>query len=188
VGKQDCAEHDRRDQVEHARKRWITSVGGVGAPVLAGFSFAAVVLVSDDPAHFKWPGLAGFALTLSAISLIVAVQAAKRADEARRRTRQARLTYREPAVTDECQRKEDRIYLGMRTAYHVGIVALLLGLGFVLMPRQAASGHALLMSASVLAFLACGAESIFILNGCWRERTETRASRGDSSATANPRP
>ena len=57
-------------------KRWINSVGTVTLPLLAGFSITSVVVVSDDPAPFRWPGATTLALALAALTLVVAVQCA----------------------------------------------------------------------------------------------------------------
>lgn len=153
---------DRHDVDKRVRKRWIRSVGGVAAPLLAGFSFTAVIAISADPGHFRWPGPAVLALTFASVLLIVAVQAAKRADE-------ECLRASSPAATDKGRGKASHWYMGMRAAYHIGITALLLGLGFVLVPKQAATGQSkLLLTASVLAFIACLFESGFIIVGCWR--------------------
>lgn len=172
VGKQQSAAGDCYDK-DKVRKRWIKSVGGVGAPVLAGFSFTAVITISSNPGQFRWPGPAAFALTLSSGFLIVAVQAAKRVDEGRRRAR--------CQAAKKTQQLLARLsYLGMRTVYHVGIIALLLGLGLVLYPKQGAPGHEFLVWASRLAFFICGAESFFIVVGCWRERIGDVGKRADA--------
>jgi hypothetical protein len=76
MGEPECTASYRHNK--KVRKRWIKSVGGVAAPLLAGFSFTAVIAISADPGRFRWPGQAALALTLASILLIVAVQAAKR--------------------------------------------------------------------------------------------------------------
>ena len=50
------------------------SVASVAAPLLAGFSLASVLLVSDDAVNFRWPGAAIVALAVASVALIGAVQ------------------------------------------------------------------------------------------------------------------
>jgi hypothetical protein len=176
MGEPDCAASYRHDK--KVRKRWIKSVGGVAAPLLAGFSFTAVIAISADPGRFRWPGQAALALTLASILLIVAVQAAKRAD-----ARSPRAS--SPLAARSRWRLADPWYLWMRPAYHTGIVLILLGLGFVLFPRQAAQGHGWLLAASRLAFAACLAECVFIIGGCWQQWIKARQEpRGCAPGTA----
>jgi hypothetical protein len=60
----------------------IDSVAGVASPLLAGFSLASVIVVSDDARNFRWPGAAILAL---------AVDAAGRRSAERRHDRQETL-------------------------------------------------------------------------------------------------
>jgi hypothetical protein len=53
----------------------VNSVGAVTLPLLAGFSIKSVV-VSDDAASFRWPGLTTFVLAIAALALIATVQCA----------------------------------------------------------------------------------------------------------------
>ena len=44
------------------------SVASVAAPLLAGFSLASVLLVSDDAVNFRWPGAAIVALAVASVA------------------------------------------------------------------------------------------------------------------------
>ena len=57
-------------------ERWADSVGNVTLPLLAGFSTASAVVVSDDAGNFQWPGATILALVFAAVALIVAIQCA----------------------------------------------------------------------------------------------------------------
>jgi uncharacterized membrane protein len=58
--------------------KWVDSVGVATLPVLAGFSIASVIVVSDDAANFRWSGLAILALAIAAVVLIAAIQCVSR--------------------------------------------------------------------------------------------------------------
>jgi hypothetical protein len=109
--------------------KWAESVGTVASPLLAGFSLASVILVAEDPQKFYWAGAAIVSLTVAAITLIGAVQTSK-------------YVHRERPDAEGW-------YHGTRVLYHNGIVALLLALGFALVPgspdwpRRVACGMAL---------------------------------------------
>jgi hypothetical protein len=94
--------------------RWAESVGNIAAPLLAGFSFTAVIAVGADVGKFRWADAAILSLTVAAVALIAAVQCSKYVHE------------EDPSW--------ERWYGGTLLSYHAGLVALLLGLGFVLAP------------------------------------------------------
>lgn len=48
----------------------------IASPLLAGFSLASVVIVSNDAANFRWPGAVILTLSIAAVTLIGAVQCA----------------------------------------------------------------------------------------------------------------
>jgi hypothetical protein len=50
------------------------SVGGVAAPLLAGFSLSSLLVVAADRDHFRWPGLTSLLFTVTATLLITTVQ------------------------------------------------------------------------------------------------------------------
>jgi hypothetical protein len=147
---------------------WIKSIGETAAPVLAGFSFTVVIVVSDDAAHFRWPGAAILALTVAAITLIAAFQSAKYARDKRwpgadrpessiwwTRSWYYKLT---PEQRTEVWRKATRNF------YHLGISALLAGLALTLAPQYGPGVQGILRwTASGLAFAACVIETAVFL-------------------------
>lgn len=123
-----------------ADELWFRSVGDVAAPLLAGFSFTAVITLSNDTGHHRWSGVTLLAFTVATVSLITSLQFSKYARDNGR-----------PAPARE--RSERRT----RNSYHLGIVAVLLGLGFTLAPQHATGVQGTLQwLASALAFVACG--------------------------------
>jgi hypothetical protein len=94
---------------------WISTVINVSG-FLAGFSLASVVVISDGPEHFRWPGVSVLAFTIASVVLLAAAQEARRAD---RYYKKYKAWWR-------------RV---IWAAYHVGIVMLLVGLGAALAPR-----------------------------------------------------
>ena len=52
----------------------VDAISTVASPLLAGFSLASVIIVSDDARNFRWPGAAMLALTIAAIMLFGALQ------------------------------------------------------------------------------------------------------------------
>jgi hypothetical protein len=94
---------------------WIGTVVEVSV-FLGGFSLASVVVISDGSEHFRWPGVAVLVLTVASVVLLVSAQEARRAA---RYYRKYKARWRR----------------GIWGAYHVGIVALLVGLGTALPPR-----------------------------------------------------
>jgi len=147
---------------------WIKSIGETAAPVLAGFSFTVVIVVSDDATHFRWPGEAILALTVAAITLIAAFQSSKYARDKRwpgadrpkssiwwTRFRYYSLTAKERT---EVWRKATRNF------YHLGISALLAGLAFTLAPQYGTGVQGMLRwTASGIAFAACVIETVAFL-------------------------
>lgn len=122
--------------------KWAESVGNVAAPLLAGFSLTSVIVVSEDAGKFRWGDAAIVSLAIAAVALIVAVQCSK----------YVHWEYRNIL----------RWHGWTRISYHSGIVALLLGLGFVLAPLHAAgSPDAPRWVACILAFTASAGEAIF---------------------------
>lgn len=100
-----------------SERKWAESVGNVAAPLLAGFSLTSVIMVSEDAGKFRWPDAAIVCLTVAAITLIAALECSKYAYDGH------------PHAAGW--------YRWARASYHTGIVALLLGLGFVLAPLHA---------------------------------------------------
>lgn len=137
---------------------WAESVGNVAAPLLAGFGFTAVVVVSEDPGKFRWADATILSLTLSVVTLIAAVQCSK-------------------YVRKE-HSKAVRWYGGTRILYHSGIVALLLGLGFVLAPLHAGGApDAPRWAACGIAFAAASGEAIAFGKGAFLDAMRKVLSR-----------
>ena len=100
--------------------KYAQSVGKVTAPLLAGFSFTAVVIVAEDPERFYLADAAILSLTVAVILLIATVQCSKY------------VRRKDP----ERFRRLVGYYGGTLISYRSGLVALLLGLGFALAPLQ----------------------------------------------------
>ena len=172
-----CA--SKNDNPSAARlKLWIDSVSSATLPLLAGFSTASVVVVSDDAANFRWPGATILAFTVAAVVLIAAVQLAYHA-----RISLSELSGREgsPApsqdishsqtATQQIRQPQDSNYKqGLtrtkrtRRAYDSGLLALLVGLGLAVAPLRATGLQAdFRWGASGLAFLAAVLELVWIV-------------------------
>ena len=124
-------------------KRWISSVGTVTLPLLAGFSITSVVVVSDDNRNFLWPGATILVLVFAALVLIAAVLCVYHA----------------------------RIYLPKKAPHHgkflcwaklarcvydIGLFALLIGLALVVAPHHfACIQDYFRVAAVILVGLAC---------------------------------
>ena len=137
-------------------KRWINSVGTVTLPLLAGFSVASVVIVSDDPAKFRWPGATILALIFAALVLIVAVQCAYHAH--------VYLSTKDP--DDEKGQFWARL---TRRFYDAGLFTLLVGLALVVASPYHATGTQadLRWAAFGLACFACLCEVVWVLRDGW---------------------
>jgi hypothetical protein len=98
---------------------WFRAVGDVAAPLLAGFSFTAVITLSNDTGHLRWSGITLLAFTVATVSLITSLQFSK---YARDKDRSAAARERSEVLT--------------RSSYRVGIIMVLLGLGFTLAPQH----------------------------------------------------
>jgi drug/metabolite transporter (DMT)-like permease len=129
-------------RTEARLKRWIDSVGTVTLPLLAGFSITAVVVVSDDPAKFLWPGATILVLAFAALALIVAVQFAYHAH-----------VY----LPEQGPDQEKGLWWARRTRwfYDAGLLALLAGLALVVAPHHVAGIQDYFRLAAVV--LACAA-------------------------------
>jgi hypothetical protein len=123
---------------------WIRSIGDVAAPLLAGFSFTAVIAISGETGHRRWPGLAILALTAAAVTLIVAVRSSYARDKSE-------------VVAERWRRRTQSLY-------HLGVIELLLGLGFALAPPHTTGlQDALRWVASAIAFVAAAS----VIVGSW---------------------
>jgi hypothetical protein len=163
----------QRDEHVHmtgdTAENWIKPVGDVAAPLLAGFSFTSVIVLSDDAGAFKWPGEAILALTIAAIALIAAVQCAKYArpdrwSGANRSKAAAKFMGNFPYFSVPIDERAKVWSKWTRRYYHLGISALLLGLAFALAPQHVTGVQGILRwTASVLAFVACALETLVFL-------------------------
>jgi len=135
-------------------KRWIDSLGTVTLPLLAGFSITSVVVVSDDARSFRWPGLTILVLTFAALVLLGAVQSAYHA--------RVYLSNDDPDYD-----KAVHWVRWTRRLYDFGLLALLAGLGLVVVPLHYSGGEADFRWAAVgLALCA------FIVEFVWKRRED----------------
>ena len=119
---------------------WFRSVGDVAAPLLAGFSFTAIVTLSNETGQHRWLGWTLLAFTVATVSLITALESSK---------------YTRDKSKSEATRK--RMEGWTRNFYHLGIVAVLLGLGLALAPQHGKGlQDTVQWVASVVAFVSCG--------------------------------
>lgn len=102
---------------------WISTVVNVSG-FLAGFSLATVVVISDAPEHFRWPGMAALALTIASVVLVGAAQLSRKG-----------AYY----SGEEFSPRRRTVVWGM---YHAGAIALLAGLGAALVPLEGRTGQA----------------------------------------------
>lgn len=145
-------------------RQWIRAVGDVTTPLLAGFSVASVIVVSDDAGNFRWPGATILVLAIAAITLIAAVQCA----------------YHTRLYLSTDPPWGARWAKGTRIFYHGGIVALLAGLGLALAPPHGTGTEAGLrwLAMGITLFAAAGESAVIIV--FWMQR------RRKSSVTAAP--
>jgi MFS family permease len=156
------------------------AIGTIASPLLAGFSLASVIVVSDDAQNFRWPGSAMLALSIAAITLIGALQSALAARSYLWSPGDVATWW--PDVKEESGREKWlraqqswaferwRIWTKRtRMAYNCGIVVLLLGLALALPPQQNNGGQgSLRWAASGVAFAACLGEIAWIVTLYWR--------------------
>jgi hypothetical protein len=163
------------------------SLGAVAAPLLAGFSLATVVIVSDDAASFRWPGGVLLALAIAAVAFVGSVQCAynsrqyiwSAADVADWWPEAVPDSQLELLLRDEQATAFGRWQVWVRCtrwSYDAGILALLAGLGLGLAPATARSAEAgLRWAAAGVAFAACTGELAWIVLASWKRLTEGRA-------------
>jgi hypothetical protein len=156
--------------------RWVDSVGSATLPLLAGFSAASVIVVSDDAANFRWPGAAILALAIAAVVLIASVQCAYHA-----RIYLPDKSIREVSPSlppdiddgkgnDAGSQQQDDYELGLawtrwtQRAYHCGIVALLAGLALAVAPHHVMGIQGVFQwIATSIAFAACAGEAGWVI-------------------------
>jgi hypothetical protein len=156
------------------------SLGSVAAPLLAGFSLASVIIVSDDSVNFRWPGATALALATAAVALIGSVQCTYYArqyfwsgaevsdwwPEMKADTGLEALLRQEQA---EAFSRWGGWIRWARTTYDFGILALLAGLGLGLAPQHGSGlQNSLRWAAVIVAFVACVGEAVWIVIASWR--------------------
>ena len=170
----------------------IDSVGSVAAPLLAGFSLASVIVITDDAVNFRWPGAAIFGLTRTAVSLVGTVQCAFNArqyiwsgadvltwwpDMKENSEREERLR----AEQDWAFRRWQAWTTWTRRTYEMGVFALLASLAVALPPQHAVGVQgSLRWAASGVAFAACACEASWIITISLRRRGDRSVSRMES--------
>lgn len=128
---------------------WMRTVGDVAAPLLAGFSLASVITVTAAIDQFRWPGGVVLLLTIAAVAFVGVV----------------RYVTRWGHYPIEPTRR--RLWL----LYHLGIIALLSGLGLALFPRHGVGMEENLRRvASGIAFAASAFEFLNFVRVVWRMR------------------
>jgi hypothetical protein len=167
------------------------SLGLVASPLLAGFSLASVIVVSDDSANFRWPGAAIFALSAGAVLLIGAVQCAYNARQYLWSAADVRDWWPDMVGDSDREtvlREEQALAFArwkiwitwMRISYNLGILALLAGLALALPPLHDGDVQAGWRWAAVgLVFAGCAAEACWIiiafLHRSWMDRKIRKA-------------
>ena len=151
----------------------IDSVGGVASPLLAGFSLATTVLISDDAKDFRWPGVAMVIFVIAAVLLIEAVQCSFNARKYIWSAGDVTAWWPDMQIgtnREENLQEEQRIAYSKwqtwsawtRWAYNLGIVALLAALGSALPPQHATDAQGTLRwVAAGIAFAACIGELVW---------------------------
>ena len=150
----------RRDSHPTTDDPWMNTVTNMSA-FLAGFSLAAVVVIADGSEHFRWPGVALLALAVGSVLLILAVQS-------------SRLGAYDSE--DSSQNWRDLIW----ALYHVGIIALMVGLGAALAPRDGAGEQqGLRWVAAGFAFAAAVLEAVVTVSSWIKEHSGASAGDGN---------
>lgn len=158
----------------------IDSVGGVAAPLLAGFSLASVIVISEDARNFRWPGAAILGLTIAAVALVGTVQCAFNARQYIWSAADVRAwspDLKDNSDLEKRLRVEQDWAFGRwqawtewtRRTYALGILALLTALAFALPPdHNAGIQGGLRWTASGLAFAASAGEACWIVTNFWQ--------------------
>jgi hypothetical protein len=167
----------------------IDSVGSVAAPLLAGFSLASVIIISDDAVNFRWPGAAILGLAIAAVTLVGAVQCAFNARQyiwSGTDVREWWPDMEENSKREQLLRAEqERAFYRWQTwtawtrrTYEMGILALLAALALALPPQHAMGIQgSLRWAGSGVAFAACAGEVCWIAANSWRASRQRRRNR-----------
>ncbi|MFD9100245.1 hypothetical protein ACFVZN_04130 [Streptomyces virginiae] len=148
----------------------------VAAPILAGFSVAAIGVISADFEKFLWPGFSLLALTAAVVLLVASMQFGFHAKSLRYSPSDIHAWWsaedlmepgRKERICNDQHRdfeKSERWDVWARQTYNFGICALALGVAAALPPPEGASGAqaALRWAAAALALFGVIAELAWI--------------------------
>lgn len=164
------------------------SMSGGAAALLAGFSIALVGVIAQAPTSMRWPGWALLLLTVAASLLVACVQCGFWA-RAYLYSYQEIQEWRPPpwaewetgALRDQQKVDEGR---GSRWegaaewTYHLGLVALAVGVGLVLAPLDNAHEAGVRWAAACVAFIGGIAQGVWGICGWWVSRDKESLSDG----------
>ena len=174
----------------------IDSVGGVAAPLLAGFSLASVIVIGEDAKNFRWSGAAILAFTIAAVALVGTVQCAFNARQYIWSGADVRAWWPDMEENSEGEaqlRAEQDWAFGRwqawtewtRRTYALGILALLTALALALPPYHSLGMQdALRWTASGIAFAASAGEAGWIVANFWQASRKGRTAKGASRPEA----
>lgn len=156
---------------EEYDRRWVHAIGETTIPLLAGFSFTAVIVVGDDAQNFRWPGLTVLVLGFASVVFIASVQSSYL----------ARLAFSSEVETSKTT--SGKAWTGrMRLAYYCGVIALLAGLGLALAPLHGNGvENTLRWVASIIAFVGCAAEVVTVFRVTILQRRRSRSDRNEEN-------
>jgi hypothetical protein len=153
----------------------VEGMGGIVAPLLAGFSLALLGLVIQAEDDLRWPNLALLLLSVAIVLLVLVVQFAFRARQYAATPSQAKDWWPDFDHNPERQQRvyeELSVYLAChrwwttraRALYNTAIGVLLLGLAVVLVPKHPIGP---LRAAAIAAVLAGLVMEVLLLVGGW---------------------
>jgi hypothetical protein len=154
----------------------VESGTSVAAPLLAGFSFASVIVISDDASNFRFPGAAILGLTIAAAFFLGAIQCGY---SARQYYWSAAEAFNWQPSAKEEQAELEKLSQDQAEAFghwelwstwavnlfYFGIFALLAGLAMALPPKKDVVGVEMWLrwTAVIVAFAALVGEALGIV-------------------------